>query len=63
MLWQCAVACTQQGDEVNNRVAEKEGVDTMAMCGGIRVTVRRGEQQEGRGGGSGCCGKVQWHVW
>ncbi|KAH9971968.1 hypothetical protein BGW80DRAFT_1446188 [Lactifluus volemus] len=26
-------AHTQQGDKVNNRVVEKEGVDAMAMCG------------------------------
>jgi hypothetical protein len=40
MLWQCAVTCMQQGDEVNKRVAEKEGVNAMAMCGDAHVTVR-----------------------
>jgi hypothetical protein len=48
---------------VNNRVAEKEGVDAMAMRGGVCMTGRRGKQQEGEGSGSGCCGKTQQCVW
>jgi hypothetical protein len=40
MLWQCTAACTQQGGEINNRVAEKEGVNAMAICGDAHVTVR-----------------------
>jgi hypothetical protein len=40
MLWQCTAAHMQQGGKVNNRVAEKERVDAMAMCGGVHVIVR-----------------------
>jgi hypothetical protein len=40
MLWQCTAAHAQQGGKVNNRVAEKERVDAMAMYGSACITGR-----------------------